>query len=205
MSGKAWISTAPAHASNLRPLRHSLSDDDTKRELVRNARQRIESGEPVGPECLPEEIYGAPHAKEKDYKLPDIFFAGSYWVVSKAAADVMRQFDLGRASFSAVRVLKNDRSTAVGGEWLLIVFGNHKNTVVAGESPGLRPFVRDIFSTSSRLDDGQIALRSDAMLPPELWVEEKIDSAIFFSWELGSALKKAKADKGFFLKQCRIV
>ena len=205
MSGNAWISRAPAHASNLRPLRHSLSDDNTKLELVQNAQKRIESGEPVGLECLPEEIYGAPHAKEKDYNLPDIFFAYGYWAVSKAAADVMRQFDLGRASLSAVRVLKKDRSTPVGGEWLLIVFGNHKNTVVAEASPGLRPFVRDIFSTSSKLEDGQIALRTEALLSPELWVEKKIDSAILFSWELGSALKKAKADKGFFLKQCRIV
>jgi hypothetical protein len=205
MSDKAWISRAPAHASNLRPLRHGFSDDESKREVFDSARKRIEAGEPIGPDDFPAEIYGAPHATEKDYQLPDLFFAYGYWAVSKAAADVMRRFDLGQASFSPVRVLKNDRSTPVGGEWLLISFGNRKNTVVPEQSTGLRPFVRDIFSTSSKLEDNQIALGPEASRPPEVWIEEKIDSAILFSSALGDALRKAKTDKGFFFKKCRIV
>src|SRR4051812_22094490 len=42
-------------------------------------------------------------------RLPNIFHAGSFWVVSKAAANVLRQFDLGAGGLYPVKVFKKDR------------------------------------------------------------------------------------------------
>jgi hypothetical protein len=115
MSCTVWISIAPGSGTNLRPLRHSFSETDQRKDAIAWGDQNG-AGEPFKAECFHSEIYGAPQAKESDYRLPDIFFAGSFWAVSRAAADVLRQFDLGGGGLYPVKVLKNDRQTPVGGE-----------------------------------------------------------------------------------------
>lgn len=97
MSDTVWISIAPGSGTNLRPLKHSFSETEQRQVAIAWGDQNV-AGEPLKAECFPSEIYGAPDARESAYRLPDIFFAGSYWAVSKAAADVLRQFDLGGAS-----------------------------------------------------------------------------------------------------------
>jgi|1186.fasta_scaffold506511_2 hypothetical protein len=86
--------------------------------------EQNDAGEPLKAESFPAEIYGAPSATESDYRLPNIFHAGSFWVVSKAAANVLRQFDLGAGGLYPVKVFKKDRQTALGDEWFCINFGN---------------------------------------------------------------------------------
>ena len=200
-----WISTAPGHASNQRPLRHSFSETD-QRQFAIDCGKRNFNGESLGPECFPQEIYGAPHARESNYGVPHLFFAGSYWGVSKAAADVLRQFDLGGGALYPVRFLKKDRSTPVPGEWLCLNFGNAKAAFLPEESlrvrPGsggkqwIMPFVPK---------DGDIAVGSLACAGPDIWTDPKARDAFFLSDALRAALKKAKADKGFFLTKCRVV
>jgi hypothetical protein len=181
-------------------------------ELLKHAsacRQRNDAGDSLDQSCFPEEIFGAPDAEEKDYRLPDIFFAGTYWAVSKAAADVMRQFDLGGGGLYPVKVLKKDRQTPVGGEWSCINFGNRKESFLLSESVPMREtYVRNgekAWRLKSVLKDGDIALSQAANSGPDIWIDPLVASAFFMSDGLGRALKKAKADKGFFLHQCRVV
>jgi hypothetical protein len=201
----AWISTAPAHASNLRSLRHSFSDDEATLLMARNCRKRNEAGESLGADCFPAQIFGAPHAKDKDYRLPDIAFAGSYWFVSKRAAEVIRQFDLGNGGLYPVEVLKKDRQTLVDGEWLCINFGNAKRTFLPQQSSNVDPRSAGQWLPSSMMTDGNMALSTDALAGPDLWIEPVVRDGIFFSEGLGKALKKEKVDKGFFLKRCRVL
>src|SRR4051812_20701969 len=86
------------------------------------------AGEPLKAECFPSESYGAPDAKDSDYRLPNLFFAGSFWTISRTVVEVLRQFDLGAGGLYPVNVLKKDRQTPVGGEWFCINFGNRKET-----------------------------------------------------------------------------
>lgn len=204
MSDAVWISTAPGHASNQRPLRHSFSETE-KRQYGIDCGRRNDSGESLDPECFPSEIYGAPNAKESNYKLPNLFFAGSYWAVTKEAADVLRQFDLGGGALYPVRLFKKDRVTPIEGEFFCINFGNRKQTFLPEESRNIEIFVRDIWQVRARMADDDLALSKLAQEAPSIWIEPKVDSALFLSFELGAALKKAKADKGFFLKKCRVI
>ena len=204
MSDAVWISTAPGHASNQRPLRHSFSGGDQVQFAI-DCNKRNMVGEPLGPECFPSEIYGAPNAKESNYKLPDIFYAGSYWAVSKAASDVLRQFDLGGGALYPVKLFKKDRVTPIEGEFFCINFGNRKEAFLPQESRNIEIFVRHIWQARARMADDDLALSKLAQAGPSIWIEPKVDSALFLSFELGTALKKAKAEKGFFLQKCRVI
>lgn len=204
MSDVVWISTAPGHASNQRPLRHSFSETE-KRQYGIDCGRRNDSGESLDSECFPSEIYGAPNAKESNYKVPNLFFAGSYWAVTKEAADVLRQFDLGGGALYPVKVFKKDRVTRIDGEFFCINFGNRKEAFLPEGSRNIEIFVRDIWQARARMADNDLALSKLTQVGPSIWIEPKVDSALFLSFELGAALKKAKTDKGFFLKKCRVI
>ncbi|MFL9498842.1 imm11 family protein [Rhodopseudomonas palustris] len=208
MSDTVWISIAPGSGTNLRPLRHSFSETEQRQVAIAWGDQNV-AGEPLKAECFPSEIYGAPDARESAYRLPDIFFAGSYWAVSKAAADVLRQFDLGGGGLFPVKVLKKDRQTPVGGEWFCINFGNKKAALALDDSTSLRdryirPRERGWFPKTTT-KDGDIAVSKNACSGPDIWIDPQVGDAFFLSDELGKALTKAKADKGFFLRKCRVV
>ncbi len=204
MSDTVWISIAPMHASNQRPLRHSFSETEQGQFGI-DCGRRNENGESLGPECFPHEIYGAPHAAEKDYRLPDLFFAGSYWAASKAAADLLRQFNLGGGGFHPVKVLKNDRQTQIKGEWFCLNFGNRKEALLPDVSRNLRP---GSGGKQWRMPfvpkDGDVAVAPAALEGPDIWIDPKARSAFFVSDRLGTAIGKARL-KGFFLSKCRVI
>lgn len=208
MSDTVWISIALGSGTNVRPLRHSFSETDQRQDAIAWGEQNV-AGEPLKAECFPAEIYGAPQAKESEYRLPDIFFAGSFWAVSKAAAEVLRQFNLGSGGLYPVKVLKSDRQTPVGGEWLCINFGNKKAAFAASESTSLReryirPGVKG-WVPKAVIKDGDIAVSKAACTGPDIWIDPQVGHAFFISDALATALKKAKADKGFFLHKCRVL
>lgn len=202
-----WISTAPADPSNFKSLVHRFWKNDTTQEAgLREITAKIKRGEALTADEFPSEIFGAPDAKESDYKLPDLFYAYGFWVVTKAAADVLRQFELGGGGLHPVKMFKKDRVTPIEGEFLCINFGNRKQGLLPEHSLGLRkaagsPQWRMPFVTK----DGDIALSSGVLTGPDIWIDPLARSSIFFSDGLGKALKKAKASKGFSLKKCRII
>ncbi|MGV2051592.1 imm11 family protein [Agrobacterium sp. 22-209-1] len=208
MSDTVWISIAPGDGSNLRYLTNSFVRTEKQNDGMAWG-ERNNSGESLPAECFPEEIYGTPDAKESAYKLPDLFFEGNFWVVSKAAADVLRQFDLGGGGLYPVKVLKKDRETPVGGDWFCINFGNRKEALLVSESVPLREdYIRHGekgWFLKAPLKDNDIAVSQEASSGPDLWIDPQMGDAIFFSDALGRALKSAKADKGFFLHACRVI
>src|SRR3954454_1082699 len=168
MSDTVWISIAMGHGTNLGRLRHSFSETDQRQDSIAWGQQNV-AGEPLKAECFPSEIYGAPDAKDSDYRLPSIFYAGSFWAVSKAAADVLRQFDLGAGGLYPVKVFKKDRQTPLGDEWFCINFGNRKETVIVPESSTslndqyIRPGVKG-WIPKFAIEDGGMAISKDGLL-----------------------------------------
>ena len=148
MSDTAWISIAPGSGTNLRPLRHSFSETDQRQDAIAWGNQNV-AGEPLKAECFPSEIYGAPQAKESDYRLPHIFFAGSFWAVSKAAADVLRQFDLGGGGLFRSRCSKKTgrRRWVASGSASISATGKR-------QSPFLNPHPCEIATSGLKKRDG---------------------------------------------------
>ena len=82
-----WVSRAMVHPSNQRPFRNDIAERDHDRLLeIGRANGR---GERLGPEDFPRLIFGAPHARERDYRVPDLFFAYGFWIVSEAVTNVL--------------------------------------------------------------------------------------------------------------------
>ncbi len=211
MAETVWISTAMADPSNLRPFRHDVVERD--REAFDSGPDRvvtkIKEGYPVSAAEMATEIFGIASAREKDYRLPDLFHAYGYWVVSSTAADVLRRFDLGSGGLYPVRVLKNDRETPVGGEWFCINFGNRKSGFLSEHSPRFRyDYIRNGqkgWFPRLPYKDNDFSVTSTLLGGPDVWIDPDVGYAFFLSDALASALKKEKVDKGFFLGKCRVI
>jgi len=206
MSETVWISAAPGHPSNLRPFRHDIDERDP--ELSAPLADRVEFAEAIAADELPKVIFGAPDAEEKDYRLPDLFYAYGVWVVSSAAAAVLRQADLGESPLAPVAVLKRDKTTPVGGEWFCFSIANCKDALIPGESRNMRErYIRNGrkgWFLRADAKDEDVAVSTAALAGPDVWRDVNVGDAMFFSDTIVSGLKKAKATKGFFLSKCRV-
>ena len=208
MVENVWISIAPGQAMNMRPLTNSFAGTEVAKEAMEWG-ELNSAGDPLAAARFPSEIFGTSDAKESAYRLPDIFSDGNFWVVSKAAADVLCQFNLGAGALYPVQVLKRDRQTRVGSEWFCINFGNRKDGISVMESVPMREtYVRGgkkAWRLKNVLVDGDIAVKRSAVSGSDIWIDPQLAYSFFLSGTLGDALKKAKADKGFLLHKCRVV
>lgn len=191
------------HATNQRPFRNDVAEADHDRLI--QIKQANERGELLAPSDFPKEIFGAPHALERHYQVPDLFAAYGYWVVSKPAADVLRQFDLGQAQLRPVPVLKSDRRTPIGGNWYCLNFGNSKRIIIPEQSEKIDPGPQNRYTVRATLGDDQLAVSTEALQPPDIWVDPQLWNAFFVSDALAKALRKAKVSKSFFLTKCRVI
>lgn len=202
MSEIVWISRAMKHPSNQRPFRNDVAERDHDRLLEIGRANAL--GETLAPEDFPKVIFGAPHALERNYQVPDLFHAYGFWIVSDAVVDVLRQFDLGRAQLAAVPVLKRDQRTPIGGSWFCINFGNARPLVIPGQSEGLRPGPQNRYNFPITLADDQLVISAEALQPPDIWVDPQLWDNFFTSHRLREALRKAKLSSRFYLTRCRV-
>ncbi|MGL6043585.1 MAG: hypothetical protein ACRC1J_06640, partial [Sandaracinobacteroides sp.] len=129
--------------------------------------------------------------------------------ISKAAADIIRQFEIGNCAFHPVAVFRKDRTTPVDGEWLCLNFGNVRQYFRPEDSPNtyegyIRMGVRG-WKPRFVPADGDLAVSAEAQSGPGIWIDSLVGDAFFLADPIARALKKAKADKGFFLARCRIL
>jgi hypothetical protein len=202
MSEIVWISRAIKHPTNQRPFQNDVAERDHARLI--EIKQANERGEVLGPNDFPTVIFGAPHALERHYQVPDLFAAYGYWMVSEQAANVLRQFDLGQAQLRSVPVLKRDRQTPIGGNWFCLNFGNARPLVIPEQSEMLRPGPQNRYTFPVTLADDQLVVSAEALQPPDIWVDPQLWDNFFVSHGLREALRKAKLSQRFYLTRCRI-
>jgi hypothetical protein len=200
-----WASNAMINPAMLRPFTHSFGDE--RLEFTAQCQRENKSGKSMGPDCFPAEIYVAKDANTNYEKLPHLFFGFGYWVVSGAAAEVMRKFDLGGGNLYPTKVFRKDRKTPIGDTWYCLNFGNVKKAYVGGgvdPTPHIKmPYLYHIPPTI--LKDSDYTLNSAALAGPDIWVDPQIGSTFFVSDALAKALKDAGVAGPFGLKKCRIV
>jgi hypothetical protein len=201
-----WLSTAMSDGRHLRPLTHNFSESEEGMTHARVCRRRNYAGESLNADCFPEMIFPSEYAKTAYKSLPDIFFAGSFWVVSSCSAAVLRRFDIGGGGLFPVKVMQKDKTTPIGNnEWFCINFGNVKRAFIPEKSLNIRPFVGDTWHRKGVFGDNDAAVSPAALAGPEIWIDPLFDEGVFLSAALGDALKKAKCASGWGLKKCRLV
>jgi hypothetical protein len=208
MSDTAWIGTPPPSAGYSMPFTNSFVGTERQRDGAIWG-EKNNYGDALPAECFPAEIFATEDAKDHHYKLPDLFSDANFWVVSQNAANVLWQFDLGDGALYAVKVLKSDRKTPVDGEWFCLNFGNRKSALLVEQSARMNEtYVQGGvkgWSPRATMKDGDVAISKAALAGPDIWVEPILAYSFFLSGPLGRALKKAKADKGFFLHKVKVI
>lgn len=88
-------------------------------------------------------------------------------------------------------------------------FGNKKQAFVLEKSTSVRDYYirprEKGWVPKATVKDGDIVVSNEAYGGPDIWIDRQVGSAFFLSEALGAALKKAKADKGFFLFRRRVI
>ena len=148
---------------------------------------------------------------EKRFRLlGDIFYAGGFLVVRGKLAEVVARFDLGDGGLIPFPVYKSDLETPYPGEFFLLNFGCRKNTICPELSSKVAKFVVEKKTGIQywKVNDWEkdpVALSPDALLGPDLWVEEILYNKIFMSDVLVQAIADIGMRDIFDLEECKIV
>jgi len=205
MSQYAWVCTAPARLESVRPVRNDISEQFEDEFEFEKISDKVRDGFPLEPSERPNEIFGQPYAKAKDYDFPDLFYGFGFWIVSQAIKDVLNGFDIGTGSIEPVKVLKSDRKTEVGSGWHCLVIGNRKDALVVDETKGLRDFPGGRFTVGIGPNADDVALQKSCLTGSDIWVDVKLFNSFFLSGGLGEALENAGLHKRFHMSKCKVI
>lgn len=202
-----WVSEAGLRVENVKYTCNSFMPEGDelgeKYSWAEQATKLNEGGHALGPEYFPDHIYNKKLRNATRQKFPDIFQAFRYYVISEAAARILREFDLGNGALYPVRLTEADMKTPIGEGWYCFNFGNAKPSVVREETRGMVPPRPGFWLLSGMRKDGDIAVSEAALAGPDVWVDPRLIRGFFVSAEVGKAIKQAKL-KGFFLSKCKL-
>jgi hypothetical protein len=207
MADDVWISSVLTDPDLVLMMETDIVAKDAPKAI--EALSLLNAGKPVPAQMCPRTIWPGETAKVSD-RLPDLFLANAYPIVSERGAAVLRQFDLGGGSLHAVEtVLQKDRQTPIlSGTYYCWVFGNTKAAFSPEQSSGTRPFAGP---NSGRWKmpfvhkDDQLAVSAEATGGPDVWVDPTLFKSVFLSGRLGEALTDVGLAKAFRLFRCRVV
>jgi len=207
MNEAPWICDVLADPDLVLMMETDIVEDDTSRAI--EAINLLKAGKSVPQDMCPKTVWAGDGARTGD-RLPDLFLANSYPIVSEKAATVLRRFELGGgAVYPVERVLHKDRATSFPGTFSCWTFGNTKSAFAPQQSAAARPFAGP---TSGRWKmpfvhkDDQLAVSAVGSAGgPDVWVDATLFKSVFVSGRLAAALDEAGLRKAFRLFRCRVV
>jgi hypothetical protein len=189
MTVDVWMCSSPKELS----LSAKLTNDWRNRDLRSRMTALVQannSGERLKQEDFPPCVYGQPSATESDYAFTDLFFANGLPIVSSRLVSIFARFELGQTSFFEVKIFKKDKATLAGGSWYFLNYGNLKSALVPEKCFGLQKIGGiDRYVTPGFPKKGDITLGKNALLGPDLWVDERCSDVFFVGSSLASAIK----------------
>jgi len=205
MTDNVWISSVLTDPDLVLMMETDIVAEDAPKAI--EALNLLNAGKSIPAQMCPRMIWPGETSKVSD-RLPDLFLANAYPIVSERGAAVLRQFDLGGGSLHAVEtVLQKDRQTPISGTFYCWVFGNTKVAFSAEQSSGTRPFAGP---NSGRWkmpfvhQDDQLAVSHAASGGADVWADPTLFKSVFLSRRLGEALTNAGLAKAFRLFRCRV-
>ena len=206
MTDTVWISDVLADPDLVLMMETDIVAIDTSRAI--EAINLLKAGKSVPEDICPKQIWAGETARLPG-RLPDLFLANAYPIVSERAADALRQFELGGGALYPVdRVFQKDRQTIIPGTFFCWTFGNTEAAFVAEQSPEARPFAGP---DSGRWKmpfvhkDNQLAVSHMALGGPDVWVDPTLFKSVFVSGRVGEALDQAGLRSAFRLFRCRVI
>jgi hypothetical protein len=142
-------------------------------------------------------------------KVGELFWAAGFMAVRGKLAEVLAHFDLGEGRLEPLAIYKEDMVTPEPGEFFILNFGARKDSIIADQSGKISPMAVDRFTGKQiysvrTYKEGDIVLGRQALLGPDIWMEERISGAIFMSDAVVRAIAEAEIRIDFRLSQCRL-
>ncbi|WP_066269089.1 hypothetical protein [Blastomonas sp. CCH3-A3] len=144
-------------------------------------------------------------------KVKDIFMAGPFYAVKGRLAEILSQFDLGEGGLIPFTIYKADLETPYPGEFFLLNFGCHKETVLPEQS---RNVVKrgisvktgqELWKVNGWSKEGDVVVSPAVLEGPDLWFDPAIYNKVFMSDLLVKALSEIGLKDVFHLEECRII
>ena len=206
MSDHVWVSDAWNDSALILFVQTDISVSHVDKSV--EGLELNKAGKPVPADLCPTKIWGdeaAPHFET----MPHLFLAMGQWIVSAKAADVLRRFDLGGGALYPVSggVYQKDGVTAVPGTYYCWTFGNAKRAFDETASVNMEePVVSGLWWTMPwNIADDDVAVTSEALQGPAVWLDAGLFKSIFVSGPLGDALAAAGLTRDFRLHRCRVI
>jgi hypothetical protein len=129
-------------------------------------------------------------------RLPHLFQASDFLVVSDVLAGVLRSFDLGASRLVPVTLLHRDRTTPYAGTHLVLNLRERKEAFEPEHSkkfdPPLYPDQKYLGAVVGKPEDGDISVSAAALAGADIWRDPRLLKSLFFSDRLMAAMRKAK-------------
>ncbi|WP_206243594.1 hypothetical protein [Novosphingobium terrae] len=180
-----------------------LSDLKFRDEVKRNA-----SAYSVPDECFPKEV--AVWDEEAFSEVGDVFYVAGFLAARGAFAKVLAECDLGDTKLLPFALKKADLITPAESGCYFVNLGSRKSTFVPEKSALRKNKYADrflgepIWELGFGASDGDITLKADALQGPDIWVEEKVSGAVFFSGEIVSKLSSLDVYADLMLSKCTV-
>ena len=199
-----WVSRAMMDSTLVVGFKSELSDTDRRRsiELIK----KIEHGRALPTDVFPSKLYYL-GKYDRPKSLPDFLLCTMY-LVSDRLRDALKTADLGSTSFHPVELYERDKTQRIDAAYSIIAFGETKSTVLPQQSacilhmPGPCPVIP--YGLELVPQDNDLTLSEDALLGPDLWIEEEVISTFFLSDRLVQTLKARNLARQLGLYRCRI-
>jgi hypothetical protein len=174
-------------------------------ETAVKASRMQKAGDVVPVHMLPKVIW-VDKGKGRINSFPAFFYGNGYWIVSRKAADIISQFDLGDGGLYPVKIFQSDRKTPVEGEFLCLNVGAQKLAFLPEQSPpAFKQPDLERWTLPSAPKDDVFHVSAAVLRGPDVWWDPRVRSGFFLSEALGAALKKADMAKAFRLYRCPVV
>jgi len=199
---RVWVSAVKQDHSLIRPL--DRDEHEPGWAAILQERRAPVEGE------LPLQKF-AEYRDDSLKDLPPLFDGGGGLNLVGQIAAPMLTFDLGRTLILPLRIFLADRSTEIGAERAFYTIPRYHvfEALAPEDSPALRPGRHSKPPTQWLLPrapkDGDVAVQSQALEAPAIWVDPKLINGFFMSGPLVAALQEAGVARYWQVFECRMV
>ena len=177
-------------------------------EFVANLRT-MKRGECV-PEGFPPEVMWANDPDDdRVERLPHLFQACGFLVVSDTLAEILRGVGLGASRLLPVSLLHRDRARPYPGTHLILDLREKKEAFEPEHSKQFNrpryPEQTHLGAVVGRPQDGDISVSPAALAGADIWRDPRLLESLFFSDRLMTAMRKAKVLGGVRTFRCPVV
>lgn len=191
---KIWNTTFTDHSVNVRYIDFHIPNSTIDSRATCSTAFLYPDGEPLPLNLVPDYLFFGYRDLKDDYKnkTPDMVrITGGLLVISEKFRDLLAGFDMGTSLIHEVPLYENDEKTPRPGRWFILHITANKKTVIPEKSENVKETVSGSGRWKAASQNDLLAVRADAALGADLWIDAYYRSRIFLSDRLKSALKPA--------------